>query len=218
MVVPTSFTFLSSNSDTIPKALILLILPWSVPMLLVVNLLRCSIRSNPSEIAWRISLVVTSFCKSIKDFAQIDLLVDFTSQSFLTFRSEQTFDLISNLILSTLKIASFSFNSDSIFEKSVSGGDEVWIDYVQPSDGCTNDPSNIELGVCNEFSNSLNLKVEGLEGGKFSVSGESKDELGCEYITTFSGNDGVVTGTSNDNGSCEFKLETVNDRYLVCSN
>jgi len=104
------------------------------------------------------------------------------------------------------------------FEKSVSGGDEVWIDYVQPSDGCTNEPSNIELGLCNEFSNSLNLKVKGLEGGKFSVSGESKDELGCEYITTFSGNDGVVTGTSNDNGSCEFKLETVNDRYLVCSN
>ena len=51
-----------------PSELILLIFPWSVPILLVVYLFRCSIRSYPSLIACFKSFVVTSLCKSIKDY------------------------------------------------------------------------------------------------------------------------------------------------------
>ena len=64
-------------------------------------------RSKPSTIACLISLVVTSLCKSIKDFDQLDFLSCCVSQSFLMLK------LFVSLI-STFISSFFRFRKDSL--------------------------------------------------------------------------------------------------------
>jgi len=103
-------------------------------------------------------------------------------------------------------------------KKNIVDGEAVWVDYIVPSDVCATNPENVKSGVCESFSESANVRVEGLEDGKFLSGANPKGEDGCEYLTTFSGNTGVVTGVTHDNNACEYKQESATDTYLICSN
>ena len=102
-------------------------------------------------------------------------------------------------------------------KKNIVDGEAVWVDYIVPTDVCATNPENVKSGACVSFSGSANIRVEGLEDGQFLSGANPKGEDGCEYLTTFSANTGVVTGIAHDNNACEYKQESVTDTYLICT-